>query len=109
MGIKGLQGGNQVGEEANRLIVLRFKREPGDGRVCGSSPLGQQGRFAISGRRRDKREWACHSLLKSLNKVGARHKLGARTGHMELGCEQEVVRIMMDGVQGRWGSASVAG
>ena len=109
VGIKRLQGGNQVGEEANRLIVLRLKREPGDGRGCRSSPLGQQGRFAVSGRRRDEREWACHSLLKSLNKAGARHKVGARTGHMEPGCEQEVGRIMMGVVQGKWCSASVSG
>jgi hypothetical protein len=28
--IKGLQGGNQVGEKARRVVVLCFQREPGE-------------------------------------------------------------------------------
>ncbi len=38
--IKPLQCGNEVGEEPNWLIVLRLKREPGDGHARGSKPLG---------------------------------------------------------------------
>ncbi len=80
-----MQGDNEVGEESNGLIVLRFKREPGDGRARGSLPLGKQGRFPKTGRSRDERERACYSLLESLDEVGARHQLGTWTRRMQLG------------------------
>jgi hypothetical protein len=104
VGIKPLQGGNEIGEEPNGLIVLRLKREPGDQRACGSPPLGQQGRFAVSGRCRDKGERACHALLETLDEVRARDELRARAGQMQLGGEQEVVRILVALVQDVWGS-----
>src|SRR5260370_20743621 len=53
VGVKRLQGGNEIREETRGLIVLRLKREPGDGRARGSPPLGQQGRFPKTGARRD--------------------------------------------------------
>ena len=106
---KRLQGGNQVGEELYGLIVLRFQREPGNRSACGSPPLGEQGCFPKTGRRRDKSERACHALLESLDEVRARDELRARAGQMQLGREQEVVRIVVAVVQDVWGSASVAG
>src|SRR5260370_23746740 len=43
VGIKPLQGRNEVGEEPNGLTVLRLKREPGDPRSRRMPPLGKLG------------------------------------------------------------------
>ena len=47
--IKRLQGGNQVGEKAGGIVVLRFQREPGDRHTALCQPLGKQGGFAEAG------------------------------------------------------------
>src|SRR5258708_1105932 len=91
------------------VLVGGGKGERGGRRGGGSWPLGQQGRFPKTGRGRDEGEGACHSLLESLNKVGARHELRARMGQMQLGGEQEVMHIVVGMVQGMWGSASGVG
>src|SRR5258708_670492 len=93
VGVKPLQGGKEVGEEPRGLIVLGLKREPGNGRARGCPPLGQQGRFAKTGWRGDKRKRASHSLLESLHEVRARDKLRARTGQVQPGCEKRDWRI----------------
>ena len=43
--IKGLQGGNQVGEKARGVVVLRFQREPGDRYARSRQAIGQAGWF----------------------------------------------------------------
>jgi hypothetical protein len=49
LGIDRLQGGDQVGEKAHGVVVLRLEREPGHWRSVLDHPLSQQGRFAKTG------------------------------------------------------------
>ncbi len=48
-GARGLQGGEQVGEEADGVIVLRLEGEPGGRKRRGAEPVGEQGGFAEAG------------------------------------------------------------
>ncbi len=76
--IQGLQGGNQVGEKARGIVVLRFQGEPGDRGAALGTPLSQQGRFAKPGRGRDEGEGACQTLLESPDEASARDQVRAR-------------------------------
>ena len=95
MGIKRLQGGNEVGEKTGEFIVLRLEREPGDGCARGSPPLGQQRRFAKTGGGREERERASHSLLEPLDELGAGHEPRAGTRRMQFGREPWIGRSRM--------------
>src|SRR6266702_2816418 len=91
--IKCLQGGNQVGQETDWLIVFALQREPGDRYAARGSPLGEQGGFAKSGGSRNEGQRTRDSLLESLDEVGAGHELRTRTGQVQLGREQRGERI----------------
>jgi len=86
--IKGLQGGNQVGEKAGGVVVFRFERQPGDRCAALGESLGKQGGFAKPGRGGDECERPFCSLLETFGQVSAGDQLCARARHMELGGQQ---------------------
>jgi hypothetical protein len=56
LGVNRLQGGDEVGQEADQVVIAFVQREPGDrlSRLLG--PVAHQGCFAEAGRGRDKDE-----------------------------------------------------
>jgi hypothetical protein len=102
--INRLQGSNEVGKEADRVVVLRFEREPGDRHAALSEPLCQQCSFAKPGGCRDKNQCALHALLKALDEVRAADQAAAWTGSMKLGREQQ---ITLDAWSDRWDGGGI--
>jgi hypothetical protein len=91
--IKGLQSGNQVGEETDWLIVFALQRQPGDRDAARGSPLGEQGGFAKSCGSRNEGERTLYSFLEALGQLRAGDELCTRAWHVQLGGEQGVEGI----------------
>jgi hypothetical protein len=73
----GLQGADQVGPKARRIIVALVEREPGDvrTRLAAGDPLADQRGLAKAGRGRDEGEFALEALIQSLDQARARDPL----------------------------------
>src|SRR5918995_2743530 len=85
-------GGNQVQEEADRIVVPFVQRDPGYRKFASPAPVREQSRLAETGRRGDDGQLASYALIQPLVEARTRHGIRTTTGHVELGLEYLPVR-----------------
>ncbi|NUM45720.1 MAG: hypothetical protein HUU38_13540 [Anaerolineales bacterium] len=95
VGGEGLQGGDQVADEAGGVVVPRFEGEPRVGTLIPREPGRDEGGFAKPGRGGDQRQFAPFGGEFS-GQPGPRDEVGAKLGGMEFGREQGHGVIIMN-------------
>ena len=93
--IKPLQGGDQVGEETHRVVILGLERQPGDGGAALGKPVSHQRGFAETCRGGDEGERTLHPLLESLEEARAADERSTQTRHVEFGRQEGIRRIAL--------------
>ena len=93
--IKPLQGGDQVGEETHRFVILGIERQPGNGAAALGKPLSHERGFAEACRGGDEGERTLHPLLESLDEASATDERCTQTRHVEFSRQQGVKRIVL--------------
>ena len=68
---RGLDGSDEVADEALRVVVERINREPGAGRAASIEPLGDQRRLSEARRGGDESHPVLGGLVESLEESGA--------------------------------------
>jgi hypothetical protein len=83
----GLQGSDQVGQEASQVVVAFVQRKPGDTRArpAASDPFAQQRRLAKAGWCGDEGQLAVKPRVQLLDQAGTRDQLWADGWDIEFG------------------------
>ena len=87
-----LQSSQQIGKEADRVIFLWTKREPGSWQCTLGQPISEQGGFAEAGWGRKEYEGSLEAFLEAANEARAMQKLGRLARDVEFRSQQEVIR-----------------
>ncbi len=89
-GVNGLQGRDEIHQEAREVIVALVEREPGNAPIRSLAdwpirPFAQQRGLAKAGRGRDERQLAIQARDQLLAQARARHQLRSDRRNMEFG------------------------
>ena len=83
-----LQGSDEVGEEARRVVIPVVQREPGGRAVAPGDPCADEGGLAEAGGGGDEGQGAVQPLVEPREQAGAADKVRPGRGEIEFGGEQ---------------------
>ena len=83
-----LQGGDQVGQETDRVVVAFIQREPGGRSLATGDPFADQRSFTKASRGGNKGQLAIQPHVQSFGQAGARHQPWSDGGDIEFGFQE---------------------
>lgn len=95
--VDGLQGRDEIGQEAGDVMVLRVQRQPRRRVLAGRDPGADDGRLAESGRRRYESELPGRARLQALEETPARDERWPGRRNVELGAQDRIRHGFMVG------------
>lgn len=87
-----LQGGAEMRQKANRVVVALVQREPGDALMVALEPRSNERRLAETGGGTNERQLARFACIQALEQPGTGHQAGTCLRHEQFG-RQERARL----------------